>query len=577
MNPMDWNELLEGRGKAWLESEALPAYLPCCRWFGGKSRSIASVSVSDHVTPPGGAEWVLVFLRVGYGDGSGETYLLPLARAVGPEAEAVREFAPSAIVAELSGKAGGEPCGGLTVKAGAPCEVGEGGMAGEAGAPGRAGGSLSLLYEAVQHPDFRSRMLALIASGAEWKGRKGLLRGVPGPNAFPDGDPKAGMPSLVLKAEQSNTSIIFPGRYFMKFLRRLEAGENPEAEILRFFARDAEFSHVPRFCGALEYLFDEGKNTAASFFVQGPKSDHPSGSVQTSWTVAIAEGLVAHERDAWSHTLSMAVEYMDRLVAGRADLAAIPPSEPPGAEKALEFARLLGLRTAEMHLALASRPDLPAFAPEPFTRAYQDSLAAGMGELTDRICGLLAEVLPRLPEASAAMGRAILADRAVMQGAFAGLRERLIPTVRIRLHGDYHLGQVLYTGADAVILDFEGEPSRPMSERKRKGSPWKDVAGMLRSFHYAIHSAWPKSVVLDAAEKGALEPYVELWPARLGSVFLEAYLATAGKAAFVPDERDRKTLLTAYLMEKAVYELGYELNNRPDWAHIPLAGILRLL
>src|SRR5690606_5015726 len=126
------------------------------------------------------------------------------------------------------------------------------------------------------------------------------------------------------------------------------------------------------------------------------------------------------------------------------------------------------------------------------------------------------------------------------------------------------------TGKDAIILDFEGEPARSLSERKLKRSPWRDVAGMLRSFHYAIHSAWPEEGVLREEERMALEPWAELWPERMSAGFLEAYLLAAGDASFVPEARDREALLRAHLMEKAIYELGYELNNRPDWAHIPM-------
>jgi len=166
--------------------------------------------------------------------------------------------------------------------------------------------------------------------------------------------------------------------------------------------------------------------------------------------------------------------------------------------------------------------------------------------------------------------------------AYAGLLDHLIPTVKIRVHGDYHLGQVLITGDDVLILDFEGEPARSLSERKLKRSPWKDVSGMLRSFHYAVHSAWPKDEAPGAgsnatAEVRAAEGRAEKWPQAMAETFLQAYLETTKDAAFVPSERDRQILLRVYLMEKAVYELGYELNNRPDWAHIPMAGILSLV
>jgi maltose alpha-D-glucosyltransferase / alpha-amylase len=514
---------LDAGMRARLQAEALPAYLPRCRWFAGKGRIIASVRMLDEVAAPGTRDWILILLHVEYTQGPPETYLLPLARSSAAEAVSLQSDNPQAIVDLLADG--------------------------------------STLYEAFHHPGFRTRILGLIATGGTWAGRDGTLRGRPALNGFPGGAPTATDASKVLKAEQSNTAILWPGRFFVKFLRRVEPGENPEAEILRFLATDAHapaggFVHVPRFHGALEYLSASG----------------------AAWTVAIVEGLVEHAGDAWTHALSLANGYLDRLPADAASLGPVPDSGLPHGADALDFARLLGRRTAEMHLALASRSDLPAFAPEPFTPESQAELAQGMAALAEDVLGLLQTVLPRLPERPAALGRSILAGRNRIPAAFAGLRDRPIASLNIRVHGDYHLGQVLNTGGDVMILDFEGEPSRSLVERRLKRPPWKDVAGMLRSFHYAVHSAWSaRSGGIPEARRLALEPWVELWPDRVGAAFLDAYLAAAGNAVFVPGEAERQTLLTAFLMEKAVYELAYELNNRPDWAHIPMAGILKLI
>jgi maltose alpha-D-glucosyltransferase / alpha-amylase len=505
-----------------------------------------TVDIQDRVLPSDGSEWALVFLHVEYADGSPENYLLPVARAEGEAAEAVRAEAAGAILTELT-DGGKKP---------------------------------AILYEAVYNAGFRTQMMKMIATGGAWPGLAGVLRGHPKNDAFKDHMPDAADESKVLKAEQSNTSIIFPGRHFVKFLRRLEEGENPELEILRFFDESTSFRNVPPYVGSVEY----------------------STGANATYSIAIAEGLVPHEQDAWSYALQLAGEYTARVLESRATLGPLPPmsggfrtrprpeegaKSPASAHAtpigmledglAIEFARLLGTRTAEMHLALASRPDLPAFAPEPFSRLYQRSLYQSMRNQVARVYERLSKAMPRLPEPTAELGRKILDGRPKVMGAFGGLLERLIPTVKTRIHGDYHLGQVLYTGKDVVILDFEGEPARSLSERKLKRSPWKDVAGMIRSFHYAIHSAWPRALVLREEERRALDPWIELWPDRMTAGFLEAYLKTAGNAAFVPVEKDWEALLRAHLMEKAVYELGYELNNRPDWAHIPMAGILRLI
>ena len=291
-----------------------------------------------------------------------------------------------------------------------------------------------------------------------------------------------------------------------------------------------------------------------------------------TYTLAIAEGLIENQGDAWSHALKMATEHLRRILKPGAS------AREDGLDaRAAHFAGLLGHRTAEMHLALASRGDLPTFAPEPFSRLYQRSLYQSMRNQAARIFERLSKSLSRLPAERAETGRRVLEARPKVMAAYAGLLEHLIPTVKIRVHGDYHLGQVLMCGDDMLILDFEGEPARSLSERKLKRSPWKDVAGMLRSFHYAIHSAWPKEEALGAEAKAMAEARAEKWPQAMAGIFIQAYLETAKDAAFIPEGADRDILMKAYLMEKAVYELGYELNNRPDWAHIPMAGILRLV
>ena len=244
-------------------------------------------------------------------------------------------------------------------------------------------------------------------------------------------------------------------------------------------------------------------------------------------------------------------------------------------------ARLLGQRTAELHLALASDPEDPRFAPEPFTAPYQHALAQSMQGLTTEAFRLLRQRLADLPEAVRGEAQQVLALEAAVMGAAQAVAQRPITALRIRTHGDYHLGQVLATGDDFVITDFEGEPARPLRERQHKHSPLKDVAGMLRSFHYAAYAGLFNQV--DTRRVRALRGAHRLRAlgtavVRLGlGGVLQTYLAYAGPASLLPPTREeRQALLDAYLLEKAVYELGYELNNRPDWVRIPLQGIRQL-
>lgn len=228
---------------------------------------------------------------------------------------------------------------------------------------------------------------------------------------------------------------------------------------------------------------------------------------------------------------------------------------------------------------MASDPEDPAFAPEPFSSLYQRSLYQSMRTLTARVIQLLRSGLKGLSEAIRPEAQEIVRMEGRILDRFQSIVSTKIKAQRIRCHGDYHLGQVLYTGKDFVIIDFEGEPARPISERRIKRSPLRDVAGMIRSFHYAAYAALFSQRDHEAVRSGDLlhlESQAEYWSLWVAVAFLKRYLETAKGAAFLPESsKDLEILLDLYLLEKAVYELGYELNNRPEWVRIPLQGIRR--
>ena len=241
----------------------------------------------------------------------------------------------------------------------------------------------------------------------------------------------------------------------------------------------------------------------------------------------------------------------------------------------LESARLLGRRTAELHAALASDHEDSRFAPEPFTSFYQRSLYQSMRTLTQGVFRVLRSKARDIPQAIQVMD---------LQGAieerFRSILAPKIEASRIRCHGDYHLGQVLYTGKDFVIIDFEGEPARPLSERRIKRSPLTDVAGMIRSFHYAAYTALIGQTggAIPVDNPAILEPWALFWYSWVSAEFLRSYLEMAETDAFLPPSREHlRTLLDAFLLEKALYELAYEVNNRPQWVRIPIEGVIQLL
>jgi maltose alpha-D-glucosyltransferase/alpha-amylase len=243
-------------------------------------------------------------------------------------------------------------------------------------------------------------------------------------------------------------------------------------------------------------------------------------------------------------------------------------------------ARLLAERTAELHIALASGTGKD-FEPEPFSELYQRSLYDSMRSLTKKNLRLLRQKLAGLPEAVRGEADWVLGAEERILERLRRLTGRKLAAERIRTHGDYHLGQVLFTGRDFVILDFEGEPSRSLSERRLKRSPFRDVAGMLRSFQYAAYAKLFEEAAAGVASPQvvpALESWALYWERWVSAAFLQAYLRRAQGAAFLPASREeREVLLDSYLLEKAIYEMGYELNNRPDWLRIPLRGIRQIL
>jgi maltose alpha-D-glucosyltransferase/alpha-amylase len=242
---------------------------------------------------------------------------------------------------------------------------------------------------------------------------------------------------------------------------------------------------------------------------------------------------------------------------------------------------LLGKRTAELHLALSSENDDPAFAPEPFTMEFQNSLEASFADLVGRTLRLLRARMPNVPAEYKQKSAEIAAREQEIILRFRTALSAPIEAMRIRIHGDYHLGQVLYTGSDFVIIDFEGEPARPLAERRVKQSPLQDVAGMLRSFHYAAFApllAPQTGSSMSPSRIPKISRWAEAWSRCAANRFLGQYYETSGAARYLPtDSRAKAKLLEMYLLAKSIYELGYELNNRPEWVGIPLEGISALL
>jgi maltose alpha-D-glucosyltransferase / alpha-amylase len=402
--------------------------------------------------------------------------------------------------------------------------------------------------------------------------------------AFVDARTAHRLASRVGSAEQSNTSILYDKQFILKLFRRLQPGENPDVEIGRFLTESAHFSHIPPFLGEISITPANGEKT----------------------TVAMLQRLVLNRGDGWEWFLAQIAGMLAQVAAapapreqsgrGSPGNPEALPEEMLQAPASLEAAALLGQRTAEMHLALATPADNPAFSAEPMTA---EDLARDAERIEAQLKATLEVLRVQLPglDEFASDAAALLLSRRVELTTRARAIALLPPAgQRIRIHGDFHLGQTLRTEAepsdamaaqktehgDFVLLDFEGEPARPLAERRRKQSPLKDVAGMMRSFSYAAHFALHRSLGENSPSTGVtgsdgLHVWARLWQNAASSRFLEAYRGTiAANPGLLPPPEQSNELLDAYLLEKALYELLYELNNRPAWLHIPISGILSL-
>jgi maltose alpha-D-glucosyltransferase/alpha-amylase len=535
-----WDGILQGRNRSALE-KVLPEYLQKCRWFGGEARHVRAVKIVDAYRMSfDSSSAYFVFVEIQYSTGLPENYLLPLAFAEAERAAEIAQASPAAAIAQLKVRDGGQPSEGI-------------------------------LFDALSDRGFCKSLLEAIARKRRFKGDGGEIVAQPS-RQFREiaGASEAPLDPQPAKREQSDSSVIFGDRLVLKIFRRLVEGVNPELEIGRFITEKTRFAHTPPFAGALECRREKGEPI----------------------TVGILQGFVPNQSDAWSYTLDSLQRYFEGCLARRADSACLPlPKDhvldlvdkeipPPARDRIGAYvtsAELLGQRTAELHVALASDTSDPAFAPETFSSFYRRSVYQSLRTLAKQAFTLLHKRVKLLPSGLLADAKKVLDLEKEIYARLRSILDLKVTAMRTRHHGDYHLGQLLYTGKDFVITGFEGEPARALSERRVKRSPLRDVAGMLRSFDYAAVSAL-RSGGIRAEDAPSLEPWSRFWNLWVSVVFLKSYLAVAPEGGFLPKSKDEmKTLLDLYVLEKAIYELSYELNNRPEWVGAPIQGILEII
>ena len=637
--PVSWPEFLGGAGASIL-APAMAEWLPRQRWFGAKTRSIDSVRIRNWVelasgnqaeheshpagsaAEPGAISPALFFLDVIYRDsGPRDTYQIPLAVSTGVELDEVMQNHPGSVIAKLETSAGpailydsasreetqqrllrlitgnatlpvsdagavspqsafASPPASLPPDEMASAELPKGSevprpvaltaQPGEAAAPPRTG-----------TPSVQS------AGAQRLQPRESPSAGFPAPefgrldarasSAFPAELASQRLPSHLGSAEQSNTSILYGGQLFLKLFRRLQPEENPDVEIGRFLTEVAHFPSIPAFLGEI--------------------STSRPGSEKT--TVAMLQRLVPNDGDGWGWFVNEISQWLSGVMGQAAPafqstanfhhMHEAPAKAMENARATLNAAALLGRRTAEMHLALSSSTELPAFVPEPMTA---NDLARDAGRIEAQIKATLDALKPKLTtldDAACDAASLLISRRPDLMRRARAIVDLEPSGQRIRVHGDFHLGQALRTltdagkasseGGDFIVIDFEGEPARPIEERRRKQSPLKDIAGMMRSFSYAAHAAVDQSIAAanQSAEDHGSGGWAQLWYQTASAQFLAAYSNTSARnPGLLPVAESAQILLEAYLLEKALYEVLYELNHRPQWISLPISGILEL-
>jgi len=521
----------------------LPQILRTRRWFAEKRRTIRQVRIQDLIRLPQTTAHILL-VNIEYTDGEPDMITVPLSLATGEQAEAILQDKVHTVMAKLEGLPNPQ----------------------------------SILYGAVFDRQFTDALLNAMLRRRRIKGERGDIVGTH-TRAFREALVRRSTLEPQPQTLDMHKILVTLGEDFVLTLyREAETGLNPDREMGEFLTNHTNFPHVARALGAVEYRV---------------KQDDAE-EVTTLGT------LTAYRRnaaDGWAYTLDHLGLFFERALAIAEDdprlkeltpgtpLASASQPVPPVINDLLgghsQTAILLGRCTAELHIALSSHPEMPDFAPEPFTEFYRHSLYHGLLAQMNKSLDALRQRVDGLAGAAQEEGRTLLEKQSQLQERFTALRDTRISGMRTRHHGDYHLGNVLYSGSDFVITNFDGDYTRPMSERRIKRSPIKDVAGMVRSLHYVSHAVLfnhVPGIITTPDVDWRLERWAKAWYQWVSALFLRGYFETAGSASFLPQTlAEIKALLDAYTLEKGLIEVEYELEHRPDWVRIPLHGILEQL
>ncbi|MFP4065111.1 MAG: maltose alpha-D-glucosyltransferase [Bacteroidales bacterium] len=501
-------------------------YLVQIKWFSGDTRKLRNIEVLDviHVENRAGAPWLFI-VRLDLIEAANDIYLMPVSLALNNRANWIKTYYPDSVIAPLV-----------------------------------VDGTEGVIYDGSVDKKLHEVLFDLLRRRSQLKGLHGIIKGKSGSRLKKLLNDSTSLSPHLITSKHTNSSVVYGDNFFLKIYRSPQEGENPEVEIMKNLTRHTSFTHIPSYLGRLEYRSSQMENTSMALLME----------------------LIPNVGTAWDMTQTSIDRFFDKLLSERENFSQTTGPDAAQLDELigpfyLEMASLLGQRTAEMHLALASLKDNFHFRPEKFSLLYQKSLYQSLRSFTRRTFNEIRSASGYPEKHRDLLLQVLESEDLFLSAARSILENGKIDGMKVRLHGNYKLDKVLFTGKDFKFINFEGELEREWSVRRIKHSPVKDVASLLSSFHFSIYKGYFSRMEFIPSDGYSLLTILELWYHRVADRFLSAYMDTARPADLIPgNEKQFQDLLNIYMYEKAVHELKLFMQDDPDYMVIPLKILQRI-
>jgi maltose alpha-D-glucosyltransferase/alpha-amylase len=534
----NWEDLVKEEMLEELQNNVLGNYMTKTDWFVNKERIIQSIVITNHAAIPITDQKVsLILIEVQFQGSLPESYQLPLTFVKEDIAADIKESSPQAVVAKLA-----------------------------------VGNEEGILVNALFTPAFQHAVIQKIAANDAITLEESTIE-FHGSSRLKDQLHNQPETKSKIYTQDGFTSINYENGFFLKVYRKIDPTTNPDLEITRYLTEKAKFEHIPAFCGAIEWKFQN--DTIALGMLQSITENHGDGH---SFMLSRIEDYIERILAAPDKEKLLSLEKAGSLTSPVAFEEITEEMQVLLGAAASEQARIIGVRTGQMHLALASGTDVKDFAAEDFSLHYQRSLFSSMQSLVRATFQNKTEKVQKVSDDIKIDLEEVFDKKEELLKIFKRIYAKKLDVIKIRIHGNYHLGQILFTGKDVVINNFGGDPLRSFSDRRLKRSPLRDIASMMRSMRYVANEGFMKTSLVPKEDVQSWLPFADLWARYMRGFFIKAYLKTVQESSFVPkDKQDFQMMLETYLLEKVILDINYELNNRPDWVGVPLRVLKSML